>query len=70
MPDNKKLDEIIEEIKKDGSGRSTEELLFSKLNDEQKDKLRSIISDDETVKKFLKSEKAKEVIKKLTGKGE
>ncbi|MBO4338873.1 MAG: hypothetical protein K5755_06050 [Clostridiales bacterium] len=67
---NKKLDEILDEIKNNSSGQSAEELLLAKLNKEQREKLKSIISNDEAVKNFLSSEQAQKIIRKMTGKGE
>ena len=67
---SKKLDEILEELKNREKGQSTEEFLLAKLSSEQQEKLKSIISSDESVKNFLSSEQAQRVIKKLTGKGE
>lgn len=67
---NPKLDEILKELKNKDENQSAEELLLSKLSDEQTEKLKSIISNDEAVKNFLASEQAQKIIKKLTGKGE
>lgn len=67
---NDKLEEILNELKNKDDKQSAEELLLSKLTPDQSEKLKSIISNDEAVKKFLSSEKAKEIIKKMTGKGE
>ncbi len=67
---NPKLDEILKELKNKDENQSAEELLLSKLSEEQTEKLKSIISNDEAVKSFLASEQAQKIIKKLTGKGE
>jgi len=67
---NKKLDEIIEELKNKNSERSVQELLLAKLDEGQREKLEGIISNDEAVKNFLSSEQAQKIIKKLTGRGE
>jgi len=67
---NPKLDEILKELKNKDENQSAEELLLSKLSDEQTEKLKSIISNDEAVKNFLASDQAQKIIKKLTGKGE
>ena len=67
---NPKLDEILKELKNKDENQSAEELLLSKLSDEQTEKLKSIISNDDAVKNFLASDQAQKIIKKLTGKGE
>ena len=67
---NPKLDEILKELKNKDENQSAEELLLSKLSEEQTEKLKSIISNDEAVKNFLASDQAQKIIKKLTGKGE
>lgn len=67
---NPKLDEILKELKNKEENQSAEDLLLSKLSDEQTEKLKSIISNDEAVKNFLASDQAQKIIKKLTGKGE
>ncbi len=50
---NPKLDEILKELKNKDENQSAEELLLSKLSEEQTEKLKSIISNDEAVKNFL-----------------
>jgi len=67
---NEKLDEILDSLKNKKDGESAEEFLLSHLTDEQSEKLKSIISNDESVKNFLSSEQAKRVIKKLMGKAD
>ena len=67
---NDKLDEIMKSIKNRESGQSAEEFLLSQLNEEQSKKLKSIISDDESVKRFLESEQAKKIIQQMLGKGQ
>lgn len=71
MPEgkNEKLEQILNELKNKDKNQSAEELLLSKLSDEQSEKLKSIISNDESVKNFLASEQAQKIIKQLTGKG-
>jgi hypothetical protein len=70
MSEDKKLDEIINELKNQTDSQSAEKLLFSKLNESQREKLKRIISDDEAVKRFLSSEQAQKIIKKMTEKGD
>ena len=67
---NEKLDEIINSLKGKKDGESAEKYLLSHLTEEQSQKLKSIISSDESVRSFLSSEQAKEVIKKLMGKAD
>ncbi len=71
MPErkNEKLEEILNELKNKEKGQSAEDFLLSKLSDEQSEKLKSIISNDESVKNFLSSEQAQKIIRQLTGKG-
>lgn len=41
--------------------------LMSKLSNEQSDKLNKILHDDKALKDLLSTDKAKEILKKLTG---
>jgi cytochrome c553 len=65
---NEKLEQILNELKNKDKNQSAEELLLSKLSDEQSKKLKSIISHDEAVRNFLSSEQAQKIIKQLTSK--
>lgn len=65
---NEKLEQILNELKNKDKNQSAEELLLSKLSDEQSEKLKSIISNDEAVRNFLSSEQAQKIIKQLTSK--
>ncbi|MBE6836065.1 MAG: hypothetical protein E7515_07450 [Ruminococcaceae bacterium] len=65
---NEKLEQILNELKNKDKNQSAEELLLSKLSDEQSKKLKSIISNDEAVRNFLSSEQAQKIIKQLTSK--
>jgi hypothetical protein len=67
---NEKINEILSSLKDKKDGKSAEEYLLSQLSEEQSQKLKSIISNDESVKSFLSSEQAKKVIAKLMGKAD
>jgi len=67
---NEALEGIIGELKNASDKKTAEQILMSKLSEDQKQKLKNIISNDEAVKNFLSSEQAKKIIKSLTEKGE
>ena len=65
-----KLEQILNELKNKDENISAEQLLLSKLTSEQSEKLRSIISNDETVKSFLSDENTRKIINQLKGQGD
>lgn len=56
-----------EEANKKSSERELSEYLMSKMSKEQNNELNRILSDDNALKNLLSSEKARKILKKLTG---
>lgn len=65
---NDNIDEIIDGIKSQKSKKGAEEFLKNKLSPEQSKKLSDVLSDENTLKNLLSSDRAKELFKKLGGK--
>ncbi len=68
-----KSENDLDFIKKDlENGKSKKDLtdkLKSKLNENQKDELNRLLNDKNALNKLLNSEKAKSILKRLTGDG-
>lgn len=64
---NDNLKNISDEAKKKKNEKELGEYLMSKLSKEQNSELNRILSDDNALKNLLSSEKAQNILKKLTG---
>lgn len=63
---NKKFDEIINNIKSKKSNEETQEYLKKNLSSEQNRKLKEILGDRKAIEKLLSTPKAQELLKKFT----
>lgn len=64
---NDNFKNISDEAKKKKSEKELSEYLMSKLSKEQNSELNRILNDDNALKNLLSSEKAQNILKKLTG---
>lgn len=64
---DREINELIDGFKNNPSKKELGEYLKSKLNSEQSAKLDRILHDDRALKEILNTDKAKALIKKLTG---
>ena len=63
----KDLDFIKKELENGKSGKELSEQLKNKLSQNQKDELNKLLNDKTALNKLLNSEKAKSILKRLTG---
>ena len=61
------FDKIIENIKDKGTNEETREYLMKNLNADQSNKLNELLRDKDSLKAFLSTPKAQELLKRLTG---
>ncbi len=61
------FNDILENAKGKGNKNELGKYLMSKLSNEQNSELHRILNDDKALKDLLSTDRAKEILKKLTG---
>ncbi len=64
-----KSNELFEKVRSSKNGKELADYLKGKLNAEQSKRLKSLLGDENAVKRLLNTPRAKEIIKKITEEG-
>lgn len=67
MKNDMSASDFIEEFKKNKAKKDLGRYLTEKLNEEQSNRLNAVLNDEKALNELLSSEKAKRIIKELTG---
>lgn len=67
MQNDKGLGRFIEDFKKNKAKKDLGDYLMKSLNEEQTNKLNTVLNDEKALNDLLSTEKAQNIIKELTG---
>lgn len=67
MQNDKGIGRLIEDFKKNKAKKDLGDYLMKSLNEEQANKLNTVLNDEKALNDLLSSEKAQNIIKELTG---